>query len=71
VQKTEDQPVTVNAGVHYYFGEEMFASAGMASATATYCLDFGLMLRNIRLIAVASIPPQLGVNPGFLLLFNL
>ncbi|HYK55649.1 MAG TPA: hypothetical protein VEV15_04160 [Flavisolibacter sp.] len=70
VEKTEDQPVNVNAGMHYYFDEKMFASAGLASATATYYLGFGVMLKNMQLNAVASIHPQLGVTPGLLLLFN-
>lgn len=70
VQKVEDQPVTINTGVHYYFDEKMFASAGIASATATYYLGFGVMLKNMQLNAVASIHPQLGVTPGLLLLFN-
>ena len=64
MQKTEDQPVTVNAGAHFYFDEKMFVRAGMASATATYYLGFGVMLKNIRLHAVAFIHPQLGVTPG-------
>ena len=70
MEKVEDQPVNVKTGVHYYFDEKMFASAGLASATATYYFGFGVMLKNIQLNAVASIHPQLGVTPGLLLLFN-
>jgi hypothetical protein len=71
IEKIEDQPVNVNAGLQYYFDEKLLASAGIASATSTYYLGFGVVLKSIQLNAVASVHPQLGITPGLLLLFTI
>jgi hypothetical protein len=71
IEKIEDQPVNVNTGLQYYFDEKLFASAGIASATSTYYLGFGVVLKSIQLNAVASVHPQLGITPGLLLLFTI
>ena len=70
IEKIEDQPVNVNAGMQYYFDEKLFASAGISSAVASYYFGFGVAIKNIQLSAVASIHPQLGITPGLMLLFN-
>ena len=70
IEKIEDQPVNVNAGLQYYFDEKLFATAGIASATSTYYFGFGIAIKNLQLNAVASMHPQLGITPGLMLLFN-
>jgi hypothetical protein len=70
IEKIEDQPVNLNAGVQYYFDEKLLASGGIASATSVYYLGFGIEIKHMQLHAVASIHPQLGITPGLMLLFN-
>ena len=70
IEKIEDQPVNVNAGLQYYFDEKLFATAGIASATSTYYFGFGIAIKNLQLNAVASMHPQLGITPGLMLLFD-
>jgi hypothetical protein len=70
IEKTEDQPVNVNTGLQYHFEKKLFASAGIASATSSSYLGFGVVLKRIQLNVVASVHPQLGITPGLLLLFD-
>lgn len=70
IQKMEDRAVNINAGFQYYFDEKLVASAGMASATSTYYLGFGVAIKNLQLTVSASVHPQLGITPGLLLIFN-
>jgi len=70
IQKTEDQPVSVNAGLQYVFAERLMARGGISSATSVYYFGFGVMLKNIRVDATASFHPYLGVTPGLLLIYN-
>jgi hypothetical protein len=60
----------VNAGMQYSFDEKLFARAGFTSGTSSYFFGLGVMLKNFRLDATASIHPQLGITPGLLLLFK-
>ena len=70
IQKVEDEDLNVNAGMQYSFDEKLFARAGFTSATSSYFFGLGVMLKNFRLDATASIHPQLGITPGLLLLFK-
>lgn len=70
VQKEEDQPVNVNAGLQYRFVKQLMARAGIASATSTGWIGVGLILNAIRIDVSASYHPQLGVTPGLLFIFN-
>ena len=70
IEKEEDQPVNVNAGMQYKFLPQLLARAGMSSATSTAWLGLGLTLKSFRLDVTAGYHPQLGVTPGVLLLFN-
>lgn len=70
VEKVEDQPVNVNAGMQYKFDEKIFARLGIHSATSVYYFGFGIQLKDIRIDATASIHPYLGVTPGLLLIYS-
>ena len=70
VQKEEDQPINVNAGVQYKIIPQLLVRAGMSSATSSAWAGVGISLKSLRLDVVASYHPQLGVTPGLLLLFN-
>jgi hypothetical protein len=70
IEKEEDQPVGVNAGLQYKFLPQLLARAGIATNTSNVYAGVGLFLRSFRLDVVAGYHPQLGVTPGVLLLYN-
>jgi hypothetical protein len=69
VQKTEDKPLTVNAGMQYVFADNLIARGGISSATSVYYIGFGVKLKSIRVDVTASFHPYLGVTPGLLLVY--
>jgi hypothetical protein len=71
IEKEEDQPVNVNAGIEYKFLPQLLVRTGMSSATSTGWLGLGLMLKSYRIAITAVYHPQLGITPGILLLFNM
>ena len=70
IEKEEDQPVNVTAGLQYKFLPQLHVRAGISSATSTGWLGLGLILKSFRLDVTAGYHPQLGVTPGLLFLFN-
>lgn len=70
IQKEEDQPVNVNAGLQYKFLSQLSARAGISTATSSYWLGLGVMIKDLRVDAVAGYHPQLGITPGLMLLYN-
>lgn len=70
IQKEEDQPVNVNAGLQYKFIPQLLVRAGMSSATSAAWLGLGLTIKSFRLDVTTSYHPQLGITPGVLMLFN-
>jgi hypothetical protein len=70
VQKEEDQPVNVNAGLQYKFLPRLLARAGIATATSAAWFGIGIEIRPFRLDVTAGYHPQLGITPGLLLVFN-
>lgn len=71
IQKEEDQPVNVNAGLQYKFLPQLLARAGMSSATSSAYFGIGLFLKSFRLDITTSWHPQLGISPGAMFIFNL
>jgi hypothetical protein len=69
VQKREDHPLTVNAGLQYVFADKLIARGGISSATSVYYMGFGIKLKNLRVDATASFHPYLGITPGLLLIY--
>lgn len=70
IEKEEDQPVNVNAGLQYKFIPQLLARVGMSSATSSAWIGVGLTLKSFRLDVTTSYHQQLGITPGLLLLFN-
>ncbi len=71
IEKEEDQPVNVNAGLQYKFIPQLLARAGISSATSVAWAGLGLLLKSFRVDVMMSYHPQLGISPGLLVLFNL
>ncbi|HWI92160.1 MAG TPA: hypothetical protein VNT20_12845 [Flavisolibacter sp.] len=70
IEKTEDQPINVNAGLQYAFDEKLFVRVGVASATSSFYLGVGFLWNGLRIDVAASLHPSLGVTPGMLLVYN-
>ena len=70
IEKEENQPVNVNAGMQYKFLPQFMARAGIATITSNVYAGVGLFLKTFRLDVVASYHPQLGVTPGLMLVYN-
>jgi hypothetical protein len=70
IEKMEDQPVNVNAGLQYAFDKKLFARVGVASATSSFYVGVGFLWNGLRIDVAASLHPSLGVTPGMLLVYN-
>ncbi|MCW3118481.1 MAG: hypothetical protein JWM28_2563 [Chitinophagaceae bacterium] len=71
MQKEEDQPVNINAGIQYKLLPLLLARAGISTATSNSWLGIGVLIKSLRIDVTAGYHPQLGVTPGLLLLFNM
>lgn len=70
IQKEEDQPVNVNAGLQYKAVPQLLARAGISSATSSAWIGVGLLLPSFRIDVTTSYHQQLGFTPGLLFIFN-
>jgi len=70
IEKEENQPVNINAGMQYKFLPQLMARAGIATNTSNVYAGVGLFLKTFRLDVVASYHPQLGITPGLMLVYN-
>ena len=70
IEKEEDQPVNVNAGMQYKFLPQLLARIGMSTATSSAWFGLGLNIKSFRIDVTTSYHPQLGITPGLMLLFN-
>jgi len=70
IEKQENQPVNVQAGIQYRFIPQVLVKAGMSSATSSGWFGIGLLIKKIRVEMISNFHPQLGITPGLLLLFN-
>jgi hypothetical protein len=68
IEKQEDQPVNVNAGLQYKFLPQLLARAGVSTATSSMYVGIGFGWKSLRVDATASYHPQLGITPGILLI---
>jgi len=69
MEKVEDNPIGINAGIHYQMAEKLLARVGMQSATSVYYFGLGVQLKSFRIDVTASLHPYLGLTPGLLLLY--
>lgn len=70
IEKEEDRPVNVNAGMQYKFIPQLMARVGMSSATSTAWIGVGFSLKSFRIDITTNYHPQLGISPGLLLLYE-
>lgn len=70
IEKEEDQPVNVNAGMQYKILPQLMTRAGIATATSNAYFGVGLFLKSFRLDVTAAYHQQLGITPGLLFLYN-
>ena len=70
IEKIENQPVNVNAGLQYSFDEKLFARIGIASSTSSFYFGAGFLWNGLRIDVAASLHPSLGMTPGLLLVYN-
>jgi hypothetical protein len=70
IEKEEDKPVNVNAGMQYKFLPQFMVRTGIATSTSNLYGGISLFLKSFRLDVVASYHPQLGVTPGLLLIYD-
>ncbi|MBL7748086.1 MAG: hypothetical protein JNM19_11695 [Chitinophagaceae bacterium] len=70
IEKQENQPVNVQAGLQYRFIPQVLVKAGMSTAASSGWFGIGLLIKKIRVELISNFHPQLGVTPGLLLLFN-
>jgi hypothetical protein len=70
IQKEENKPVSVNAGMQYKFLQQLLVRGGISSATSVVYAGVGLQLKSFRLDITTSHHPQLGVTPGLMLVFS-
>lgn len=68
--KEENQRVDFRAGVQYAFHERFLARAGLASSSSIFCIGLGTRLGLLRADATASLHPQAGLTPGFLIHYS-
>ena len=70
IEKEEDLPVNVNAGIQYKFLPQLFVRASIATETSTTYFGIGFIMKSFRMDVIASYHPQLGFTPAMLLVFN-
>jgi hypothetical protein len=56
--------------MQYKLLPQLLTRAGISSATSSFYIGLGLMIKSLRIDVTTSYHPQLGITPGLLLLFN-
>lgn len=69
VEKIETEPLNIKTGLQYKLNDIVAARGGVETATASFYFGLGIMLPPIRLDAIATIHPQLGLTPGLMLTY--
>ena len=70
IEKEEDLPVNVNAGIQYKFLSQLFVRIAIETETSNIYFGIGCTMKSFRFDMIASYHPQLGFTPAMLLLFN-
>ena len=70
IEKEEDKPINVTAGLQYKFLPQLLTRVGISAATSSLFFGIGFGLKVIRLDVTANYHPQLGITPGLSLIFD-
>jgi hypothetical protein len=70
IEKEENKPVNVNAGLQYKFLPQLLSRIGTSTGTSLLYFGIGYEFKSLRFDATASYHPQLGITPGLLLIFS-
>lgn len=70
IEKEEDQPANINAGMQYKFLPQLMGRIGITTNTSNFYAGVGFYLKSFRLDALVSYHPELGITPGLLLIYN-
>jgi hypothetical protein len=68
--KTENKPVTLNAGLHYQPAERIIIQTGISTATAEPYLAAGYQWKPWRLLISVSYHAQLGCSPALMFAYK-
>src|SRR6478736_4013969 len=70
IEKEENKPLSVNAGLQYKFLPQLLTRIGISTATSLLYFGIGYGFKSMRLDVTASYHTQLGITPGLLLVFG-
>jgi hypothetical protein len=70
IQKMEDHPVNMQAGVLYRFHKKLWAKAGISTATPSCMIGVGLLLNDFQLEINFAYHQILGLTPGMLVIYQ-
>lgn len=70
IEKEENQPVNINAGLQYKFLPQLMARAGIATASSNAYFGVGFFLKSFRIDLTAAYHPQLGITPGLMFIYS-
>ena len=70
IEKTEDQPVSIQAGIQYAFAEKLFARTGIVTGKSSFYFGLGYIISGLRIDVTASVHQSLGMTPGLLFMYN-
>ncbi len=70
VQKMEDHPADLQAGVLYSFNKKLWVKAGLSTATESFMIGAGMLLNDFQLEFNFAYHQLLGLTPGMLVIYQ-
>ena len=70
IEKEENKPINVNAGMQYKIVSKLAARAGISTSTSAYYFGIGLYLKSFRFDVISSYQQPLGFTPGLMIQYN-
>jgi hypothetical protein len=71
IEKEENKPVNVSAGLQYKFLPQLLTRFGVSTGPSSLHFGVGFGFKSMRIDVTTSCHPQLGITPGLLLIFNI
>jgi len=71
IEKEEDKPVNVSAGLQYKFLPQLLTRFGISTGTSSLYFGVGFGFKSMRIDVATSYYSQLGITPGLLLIVPL